>query len=254
MSDEQMKRVALVTGAASGIGRETAMLFAEEGIAIVVADMNEDGVAATVGDIRSRGGEALPFLVDVSDGTQIAALFGAIADEYGRLDYAFNNAGIEGQVGVPIEHADEDAWDKVIAINLKGVWLCMKHELEMMRQGGGGCIVNTASVAGLVGGTFGGAYYASKHAVVGLSKAAAVEYGASNIRVNAVCPGVIKTEMADRLLDGQSDREQAVTALHPIGRLGTPAEIAQMVVWLCSDKSSFVTGQAIAVDGGYVAQ
>ncbi len=254
MSEEHEGRVALVTGGASGIGRDTALLFAKEGASVAVVDMNEDGAKATADQILASGGQASHFKADVSSGPDLEKLFEAVTDRYGRIDAAFNNAGIEGEVGVPIDLADESAWDRVIQINLKGVWLCMKHELAIMKQAGRGCIVNTASVAGLVGGTFGGAYYASKHGVVGLSKAAAVEYGKSNIRVNAVCPGVIKTEMADRLLDGQVEREQAISALHPIGRLGTAQEVAQMVVWLCSDKASFVTGQAIAVDGGYVTQ
>ena len=254
MSQEHEGRIALVTGGASGIGRETALLFAREGASVAVVDMNEEGAMATADEILSFGGDACHYKADVASGAELDKLFEAVVDRYGRIDSAFNNAGIEGEVGVPIDLADEAAWDRVININLKGVWLCMKHELAIMKQTGGGCIVNTASVAGLVGGTFGGAYYASKHGVVGLSKAAAVEYGKSNIRVNAVCPGVVKTEMAERLLDGQIEREQAIQALHPIGRLGTPQEVAQMVVWLCSDKASFVTGQAIAVDGGYVTQ
>jgi len=254
MSNDMQGKVALVTGGASGIGRETALLFSEEGATVVVVDLNEAGAAKTAEDIQRAGGSASHVGMDVSDTSQVTALFEIISERHGPLDYAFNNAGIEGEVGVPFEAADEATWDRVIGINLKGVWLCMKEELAIMKAAGGGCIVNTASIAGLVGGTFGGAYFASKHGVVGLTKAAAVEYGAAQVRVNAVCPGVIKTEMADRLLDGQVEREVAVTALHPIGRLGTAREVAQMVVWLCSDKASFVTGQAIAVDGGYVAQ
>jgi NAD(P)-dependent dehydrogenase (short-subunit alcohol dehydrogenase family) len=157
-------------------------------------------------------------------------------------------------VGTRLAEYDEDNWDKVIGINLKGVWLCMKYQLAYMSQQGSGTIVNNASVAGLVGGTFGSAYYASKHGVVGLTKAAAIEYGSAGIRVNAVCPGVIQTEMADRLTQNNKLRVSAITALHPLGRLGTPDEIAQAVVWLSSDAASFITGQAIAVDGGYVAQ
>jgi len=163
-------------------------------------------------------------------------------------------AGGEATVGIPISDYAEDNWDEVIDINLKGVWLCMKYELSQMARQGGGAIVNTASVAGLVGGTFGAAYYASKHGVVGLSKAAAIEYGASAIRVNAVCPGVIRTEMADRIIKENREVETAVTSLHPLGRLGLPEEVAEIVIWLCSDSASFITGQAIAVDGGYVAQ
>jgi NAD(P)-dependent dehydrogenase (short-subunit alcohol dehydrogenase family) len=184
----------------------------------------------------------------------VEAMISKTVEEYGRLDCAFNNAGIEGNVGTPIADYPEDSWDSVIDINLKGVWLCMKYELAQMLKQGGGSIVNTASIAGLVGGAFGSAYHASKHGVVGLTKAGAIEYGKSAIRVNAVCPGVIRTEMADRLINNNQSIESGVTALHPLGRLGTPEEVAQMVVWLSSDEASFVTGQAMAVDGGFVAQ
>lgn len=247
-------KVAIVTGGGSGIGRAAALAFANSGAKVAVADIDTEGGKATAGAIEDTGGHAIFVKADVSQATDVEAMIKKTVEEYGRLDCAFNNAGIEGAVGTRLAEYDEENWDKVIGINLKGVWLCMKYQLAYMSQQGNGAIVNTASVAGLVGGTFGSAYYASKHGVVGLTKAAAIEYGNAGIRVNAVCPGVIQTEMADRIIQDDKLRESAVTALHPLGRLGTPDEIAQAVVWLSSDAASFITGQAIAVDGGYVAQ
>ena len=254
MTDTLNGKVALVTGAGSGIGRASALKFASEGARVVVSDIDSDSGQATVDAIESAGGHAIFVKADVSDRTDVEAMISRTIEVYGQLDCAFNNAGIEGAVGVSIADLPEDDWDQVIDINLKGVWLCMKYQLAHMEKQGSGTIVNTASVAGLVGGTFGAAYYASKHGVVGLTKAAAIEYGKSNIRVNAVCPGVIRTEMAERLLKGKKEVEGAITAQHPLGRLGTADEVADTVAWLCSDTSSFVTGQAIAVDGGFVAQ
>ena len=247
-------KVALVTGGGSGIGKASALALAREGARVVVSDIDIDGGRATVNAIESAGGHAIFIKADVSQRADVEAMVSRTIEVYGQLDCAFNNAGIEGAVGVSISDCPEDNWDRVIDINLKGVWLCMKYELAHMLNQGGGSIVNTASVAGLVGGTFGAAYYASKHGVVGLTKAAAIEYGKSNIRVNAVCPGVIRTEMAERILNDNRAVEGAITAQHPLGRLGTPAEVADAVVWLSSDEASFITGQAIAVDGGYVAQ
>jgi NAD(P)-dependent dehydrogenase (short-subunit alcohol dehydrogenase family) len=247
-------KVALVTGGGSGIGKASALALAREGARVVISDINVDSGQATVSAIESAGGHGIFVRADVSQRTDVEAMINSTMEIYGQLDCAFNNAGIEGAVGVPVSESPEDDWDQVIDINLKGVWLCMKYELAHMAREGAGAIVNTASVAGLVGGTFGAAYYASKHGVIGLTKAAAIEYGKSNIRVNAVCPGVIRTEMAERLLKGDQTVEGAITALHPLGRLGTPEEVADTVVWLCSDSASFVTGQAIAVDGGFVAQ
>lgn len=247
-------KAALVTGGGSGIGRAAALAFANSGAKVVVADIDIEGGKATTSAIEDAGGQALFIQADVSQTADVEAMINNVIEVHGQLDCAFNNAGIEGTVGTRMAEYDEDNWDKVISINLKGVWLCMKHQLAYMSRQGSGSIVNTASVAGLVGGTFGSAYYASKHGVVGLTKAAAIEYGTAGIRVNAVCPGVIQTEMADRVLQDDKQRESAITALHPLGRLGTPDEIAQAVVWLSSDAASFITGQAIAVDGGYVAQ
>ncbi len=254
MADKLEGKVALVTGGGSGIGRASALALAGEGARVVVADVNAGGGQATVEAVRAIGGDAAFVEADVTSNSDVESIIQATVDTYGQLNCAFNNAGIEGAVGVPIAEAQEHDWDRVIGINLTGVWLCLKHELAYMRQHGGGSIVNTASVAGLVGGTFGAAYHASKHGVVGLTKAAALEYGPSSIRVNAVCPGVIRTEMAQRLLADDDARETRIAALHPLGRLGTPQEVAELVVWLCSDSASFVTGAAISVDGGYVAQ
>ena len=253
MTSTLENKVALVTGGSSGIGRATAIAFARQGARVVVADRDAERGEQLAASIVTDGGEAFFVAADVTQSADVEAMVAAAIERYGALDCAFNNAGIEGVVGVPIHQAQEADWDRVIDINLKGVWLCLRHEIRAMREHGGGAIVNTASVAGLVGGTFGASYFASKHGVVGLSKAAAVENGTAGIRVNAVCPGVIKTEMADRLLDNDSRREQLVIAQHPIGRLGTAEEVAEMVVWLCSDAASFVTGQAMAVDGGFVA-
>ena len=247
-------KVALVTGGGSGIGKASALALAKEGARVVVADVDDNSGQLTVDEIVSASGQAIYVRADVSQSGDVEEMIARTIEVYGQLDCAFNNAGIEGTVGVPVADYAEDEWDKLININLKGVWLCMKYELAHMSKQGGGTIVNTASVAGLVGGTFGSAYYASKHGVVGLTKAAAVEYGKSGIRVNAVCPGVIRTEMADRVICDDPDLESAVVSQHPMGRLGQAEEVAEAVVWLCSDAASFITGQALAVDGGYVAQ
>ena len=254
MTDSLLGKVALITGGGSGIGKASALAFARKGARVVIADVDVAGGEGTVGEIEAVGGQGIFVKTDVSRSSDVESMVGKTLEEYGQLDCAFNNAGIEGAVGVPIFDYEEDNWDQVIDINLKGVWLCMKYELAHMRKQGSGTIVNTASVAGLVGGSFGAAYYASKHGVVGLSKAAAIECGRTGIRVNAVCPGVIRTEMADRLIDNNEAVETGVTSLHPLGRLGLPDEVANTVVWLSSDSASFVTGQALAVDGGFVAQ
>lgn len=244
-------KVAIVTGAASGIGRATAVLFARKGAKVVVADW-KDG-ADTVREITDAGGEAIFMQVDVSDSSQVADMVRKTVETYGGLDYACNNAGIEGLMGATAECTEEN-WDRTIGINLTGVWLCMKNEIPEMLKRGGGSIVNMASVAGLVGFQGLPAYCASKGGVVLLTKAAALEYAKQGIRVNAICPGVIRTAMVDRVIGGDPQAEAAFTAMEPIGRLGTPDEIAHAVVWLCCDASSFTTGTAIPVDGGFVAQ
>jgi NAD(P)-dependent dehydrogenase (short-subunit alcohol dehydrogenase family) len=248
-------KVALVTGAASGIGRATALTFAREGAKLVVADMNEDGGQQTVHMITENGSEAMFVQVDVTSASQIEAMISKTLETYGRLDCSFNNAGTEGTTMVSTIDYKEEDWNRVLSINLTGVWLCMKYEITQMLKQGGGAIVNTASVAGLVGSRgAGSAYAASKHGVVGLTKTAALEYAKQGVRVNCVCPGVIRTPMMERMLTRNPELEQQYIAAEPIGRLGLPEEIAESVVWLCSEAVSFVTGHTMTVDGGMVAQ
>jgi len=246
-------KVALVTGGSFGIGRATAVAFAREGARVVVADVDVAGGEETVAKIVALKGEAMFVRTDVSKLDQVAALVEATVKAYGRLDCAFNNAGIEG-VMAPTHETTEENWDRVIAVNLKSVWLCMKHELPHMLRQGHGSIVNCASIAGLVGFPSAPAYVASKHGVVGLTRTAALENAKLGVRVNAVCPGIIRTPMIDRATGGKAEVEAAFLAGQPIGRMGTPEEVASLVLWLCSDGASLMTGQAIAVDGGWVAQ
>jgi NAD(P)-dependent dehydrogenase (short-subunit alcohol dehydrogenase family) len=217
--------------------------------------MNDEGGNQTVHMITENGGEAIFVQVDVTSATQIEAMISKTVETYGRLDCSFNNAGTEGTIMVSTVDYKEEDWNRVFSINLTGVWLCMKHEITQMLKQGGGAIVNTASVAGLVGSRgAGSAYAASKHGVVGLTKTAALEYAKQGIRVNCVCPGVIRTPMMERMLTRTPELEQQYIAAEPIGRLGLPEEIAESVVWLCSDAASFVTGHTMTVDGGMVAQ
>lgn len=246
-------KVALVTGAGSGIGRASAMAFAQEGAKVVVADIMVDGGEETVKMIKDAGGDAAFIKCDVSKAADVEATIKFAVDTYGKLDCAHNNAGIEGPT-VPTADYPEADWDRVIAINLKGIWLCMKSEIPQMLAGGGGAIVNTASIAGLVGFQGLPAYTASKFGVNGLTKAAALEYAKAGIRVNTVCPGVIQTAMVERLVAGTPEMEAGLVAGTPMGVLGQPDNIAQAVVWLCSDRASFVTGHTMTVDGGYTAQ
>jgi NAD(P)-dependent dehydrogenase (short-subunit alcohol dehydrogenase family) len=250
-------KVALVTGGASGIGRATALAFAREGAKLIIADMNEDGGQQTVHMITEKGGEATFVQVDVTSASAVEAMIAKTVETYGRLDCAHNNAGISGR-GIAGTHgaltADypEERWQQVIAVNLTGVWLCMKYEIPQMLHQGGGTIVNTASAAGLVGTRGTAAYVASKHGVVGLTKTAALEYAQQGIRVNCVCPGMVQTPMTESRL--RDPALQAQIRARPMGRVGTPEEVAEAVVWLCSDAASFVTGHTMTVDGGYVAQ
>ena len=246
-------KVALVTGGSSGIGRATASAFAGEGANVVVADVLVEGGGETVRMIKEAGGEAIFVKTDVSKATEVEALIKKAVETYGRLDCAINNAGVEGTMA-PTADCTEENWDCTININLKGVWLCMKYEIPQMLKQGGGTIVNTASVAGLVGLQGLPAYCASKGGVVQLTRTAALEYAKAGIRVNAVCPGVIRTPMVDRLTAAQPEMKEALTAMEPVGRTGKPEEVAEAVVWLCSDSASFVTGHAMAVDGGFIAQ
>jgi NAD(P)-dependent dehydrogenase (short-subunit alcohol dehydrogenase family) len=246
-------KVALVTGAGSGIGRATAQAFARVGAKVVIADVVPLGGEETVRLIEAEGGEATFIKTDVSKAAEVEALVQKAVETYGHLDYAHNNAGIEGAQASTVD-CTEDCWDRTIDINLKGVWLCMKYEIPEMLKNHGGAIVNTSSVAGLVGFANLPAYTATKHGVAGLTKVAALEFAKQGVRVNAVCPGVIRTPMIERFTADNPEAEAQFTAGEPIGRLGTPEEIAKAVVWLCSDEASFVTGAAIPVDGGWVAQ
>jgi len=243
-------KVVLVTGAASGIGRATAMAFAKEGAKVVVSDVQEKAGQETVEFIKKNNGEAFFIKCDVSNDQEVKALINKTVEKYGRLDLAYNNAGVEGSPSLISECTSED-WDRTIGINLKGVWLCMKYEIEAMLRFGGGNIVNCSSIAGKVGFQMLAPYTASKHGVIGLTESAALEMAKKNIRINAVCPGVIKTPMLDRFTHGD-DASMASGA--PVGRVGLPEEIAESVLWLCSDKASYVTGQSLVVDGGWIAQ
>lgn len=247
------EKVALVTGAASGIGRATALAFSREGAKVVVADVQVEGGQETVSMIEKAGGEAIFVKTDVSKSSEVEAMVKKTIEAYGRLDYAYNNAGIEGDTA-PTADCTEDNWDRTININLKGVWLGMKYEIPEMLKQGKGAIVNCSSVAGLVGFLGIPAYTASKHGILGLTKTAALEYAKTGLRINAVCPGVIRTPMIERFTRGDDQAEAQLTAMEPIGRVGEPEEIASAVVWLCSDAASFVTGHSMVVDGGLVAQ
>jgi NAD(P)-dependent dehydrogenase (short-subunit alcohol dehydrogenase family) len=245
-------KVAIVTGGTSGIGRDAAVLFAKAGARVVVAGRREAEGQETIDQIRASGGDALFVKTDVAHAAEVQALVRKTVEKFGRLDVAFNNAGIEGN-WAPIAEQPEEDFDATIAINLKGVWLCLKYEIQqMLRQGGGGAIVNMSSVAGLMGAAEAGAYTASKHGVIALTKTAALENGASGIRVNAVCPAVIETAMADRLF-GDAEVQRDLRAQHALGRFGKPMEIAEGVLWMCSDRASFMTGQYLVLDGGFLA-
>ena len=248
-------KIALVTGAGSGIGRATSLVMSREGATVVVSDVNAAGGQETLSAIQANGGDGMFVRADVSSSDDVAAMVAKVVSAYGRLDCAFNNAGVEGQMTERLHEYPKDQWDWVIEVNLTGVWLCMKHEIPQMLHQGGGAIVNTASAGGLIGARRMAAYIASKHAVIGLTKTAALEYALDGIRVNAVCPGMTDTPLMGRLLtDREQDSEADIPSRQPIGRLGKPEEIAESVTWLCSDAASFVTGLAMSVDGGLTAQ
>lgn len=251
MQDIFKGKTALVTGGSYGIGQATAVAFASRGADVVIADIVEDPEQETAKAVAAAGGKSVFIQCDVADAASVKAMVEKTIATFGRLDFAFNNAGVEGAQG-NTRDCTEQNWDRTIGVNLKGVWLCMKEELpHLLKQGG--AIVNCASVAGLMGFPGLPAYVASKHGVVGLTKTAALEYAKEGVRINAVCPGVIKTAMVDRVTGKDKAVEKQYEDMEPIGRMGKPEEVAAAVVWLCSEESSFVTGHAMPVDGGWLA-
>ena len=245
-------KTALITGAAGGIGKATALAFAKAGANVVLADIAQAAGEALAEEILKNGGNALFVQTDVANSEHVARLTSAAVACFGGIDYAFNNAGIEEE-HARLAQSDEQLFDRMMAINVKGVWLCMKHQLSVMNTQRSGVIINTASVAGLVGTPKHAIYAATKHAVVGLTKSAAAEYGHFGIRVNSVCPAVIRTQMFERVVAAKLADSDAITRMHPIGRIGEVDEVAAAVLWLCSDAASFVTGHQLAVDGGFTA-
>src|SRR3954451_169769 len=248
-------KVAFVTGAASGIGRAAALTFAREGASVVAADVSEQGNQETARLIEEQGGRALAVRCDVTRAEDVKAVLAKTVEAFGRLDFAFNNAGIEPRKPAPTADYDEAEWDRIIDIDLRGVFLCMKQEIPLiLKHGGGGAIVNTSSGAGIIGIKGSPAYTAAKHGVIGLTKAAALDYAARNVRINAVCPGYIDTPMMGRFTGGTPEGRAKVIAEEPAGRMGKPEEIAAAVIWLCSDGAAFMVGHAMVIDGGQTVQ
>ncbi len=247
-------KVAFVTGAANGIGRAAALAFAREGASVVVADVSDQSNQETARRIEELGGRALAVRCDVARAEDVKAALDEAVEAFGRLDFAFNNAGVEQKRLAPVAELEEEEWNRIMDIDLRGVFLCMKYEIPLMLKQGGGAIVNTSSGAGVIGIKGNPAYTAAKHGVIGLTRSAALDYAAQNIRVNAVCPGYIDTPMMGRFTGGTPEGRAKVIAEEPVGRMGQPEEIAAAVVWLCSDAAAFVIGHAMVVDGGQTVQ
>jgi NAD(P)-dependent dehydrogenase (short-subunit alcohol dehydrogenase family) len=244
-------KVALVTGAASGLGLATAKLFAEAGASVVLADWNEEAVNIAAEELAVQGHKTLAVVCDVSDDTQVEAMIEKAIATFGRLDAAYNNAGVQNELAEAADQTRKD-FDRVTGVNLRGVWSCMKYELQQMRKQGSGAIVNCSSIGGVLGGSQRGIYHAAKHGVIGLTKSAAMEYASQGIRINSICPGLIHTAMADQMIaNGQKEALDAMLTEVPIGRFGRPEEIADVVFWLCSDAASYIVGETLMVDGGF---
>jgi NAD(P)-dependent dehydrogenase (short-subunit alcohol dehydrogenase family) len=246
-------RVVLVTGAGGGIGRAAALLFARRGARVAAADVDGDAAEAVAREIRKQGGEARGIRADVSVAAQVREMVEAAVAAWGRLDCAYNNAGISSPAH-PVAEMPDELWQRSLDVMLTGVFLCMKYEIPHILASGGGAIVNCASGAGLVGFPGQAGYVAAKHGVIGLTKAAALEYGAQGVRINAICPGTARTAMVEQVIRERAELDAELLRLHPIGRIAEPAEIAEAALWLCSEGASFVNGTALSVDGGYVAQ